>query len=271
MQNELLTELGQSLVKGNLTDQELLGHTDDNSLIQILPDANVIKIGGQSFIDRGRAAVFPLIEEIVENLGRHKMIIGTGAGTRARHAYSVGIDLGMPTGVLSVLGTFVSMQNARMLHYLMAKHGIPFIEPVQFPQLPLYLEERKAVIFFGMPPYTFWQKNPMVGRIPPHRTDTGVYLISEVFGTQSMIYIKDEDGLYTADPKKDRNAKFIARVTLGELKELDLSDVVVERAVLELMENAENRRSIQIINGLVKGNLTRALEGEEIGTVITTD
>ena len=271
IQNELLTKLGQSLVTGNLTDQELLAHTDNNSLIQILPDANVIKIGGQSLIDRGRAAVFPLIEEIVENLGRHKMIIGTGAGTRARQAYSVGIDLGMPTGVLSVLGTFVSMQNARMLHYLLAKQGIPFIEPVQFPQLPLYVEERGAVIFFGMPPYTFWQRNPEVGRIPPHRTDAGVYLISEVFGTRSMIYIKDEDGLYTADPKKDRNAKFIPRVTLGELKEMDLPDVVVERTVLELMENAENRRSIQFINGLVKGNLTRALEGEEIGTIITAD
>jgi molybdenum storage protein len=271
LQNELLNELGQSLVMGNLTDQELLARTDDTPVIQILPDANVIKIGGQSLIDRGRAAVFPLIEEIVENLGRHKMIIGTGAGTRARQAYSVGIDLGMPTGVLSVLGTFVSMQNARMLHYLLAKQGIPFIEPVQFPQLPLYLQERNAVIFFGMPPYTFWQRNPEVGRIPPHRTDAGVYLISEVFGAQSMIYIKDEDGLYTADPKKERNAKFIPRVTLGELKEMDLPDVVVERTVLELMENAENRRSIQFINGLVKGNLTRALEGEEIGTIITAD
>jgi molybdenum storage protein len=271
LQNELLNELGQLLVTGNLTDPELLARTDDNPVIQILPDANVIKIGGQSLIDRGRAAVFPLIEEVVENLGRHKMIIGTGAGTRARHAYSVGIDLGMPTGVLSVLGTFVSMQNARMLHYLLAKHGIPFIEPVQFPQLPLYLQERNAVIFFGMPPYTFWQKNPAVGRIPPHRTDTGVYLISEVFGTRSMIYVKDEDGLYTADPKKDRDAKFIPRVTLDELKEMDLPDVVVERAVLELMENAENRRSVQVINGLVKGNLTRALEGEEVGTIITAD
>src|SRR5919112_3350129 len=271
MDNNLLTELGKSLLTGSLEDGRLMAQTGEPPAVQILPQANVIKIGGQSFIDRGRVAVFPMIEEIVENLGRHKMIIGTGAGTRARHAYSVGLDLGLPTGVLSVLGTFVSMQNARMLHYLLAKHGIPFIEPVQFPQLPLYLEERKAVIFFGMPPYTFWQKNPMMGRIPPHRTDTGVYLISEVFGTRSMIYIKDEDGLYTADPKKDRNAKFIPRVTLGELKELDLSDVVVERAVLELMENAENRRSIQIINGLVKGNLTRALKGEEIGTIITAD
>src|SRR5690606_41052803 len=61
-----------------------------------------------------------------------------------------------------------------------------------FAQLPLYLEERRAVVFFGMPPYTFWQRNPEVGagRIPPHRTDTGVYLVSEVFGARSMIFIK---------------------------------------------------------------------------------
>lgn len=271
MQNELLTALGQSLVTGSLTDEALLARTSEHPVVQILPHANVVKVGGQSFIDRGRAAVFPLIDEISANLGRHKMIIGTGAGTRARHAYSVGIDLGMPTGVLSVLGTFVSMQNARMLHYLLAKHGIPFIEPAQFPQLPLYLEERGAAIFFGMPPYTFWQKNPAIGRIPPHRTDTGCFLISEVFGTRSMIYVKDEDGLYTADPKKERHAKFIPRITVSELKAMDLDDVVVERAVLDIMPNAENRRSIQVINGLVPGNLTRALEGEPVGTIITAD
>jgi molybdenum storage protein len=271
MQDEMLTELGRALVDGSLTDPDLLARTSGTPVVQILPEANVVKVGGQSFIDRGRAAVFPLMDEIVANLGRHQMVIGTGAGTRARHAYSVGIDLGMPTGVLSVLGTFVSMQNARMLHYLLARHGIPFIEPAQFPQLPLYLEERGAVVFFGMPPYTFWQQNPPVGRIPPHRTDTGCFLVSEVFGTRSMIYVKDEDGLYTADPKKDRNAKFIPRISLAELRAMDLDDVVVERAVLDLMEHAENRREIRVINGLVRGNLTRALEGEDVGTLITAD
>jgi molybdenum storage protein len=258
VQNELLTELGGALVAGSLTDEVLLEETDRQTSIPILPEANVIKIGGQSFIDRGRAAVFPLLEELVANLRDHKMIIGTGAGTRARHAYSVGLDLGMPTGVLSVLGTFVSMQNARMIHYLLARHGIPFIEPAQFAQLPLYLYERQAVVFFGMPPYTFWQPNPDIGRIPPHRTDTGAYLVSEVFGTRSMIYVKDEDGLYTADPKKERNARF-----------MDLDDVVVERSVLDLMKQARYRRSIRVINGLKQGNLTRALNGEAIGTLIS--
>jgi molybdenum storage protein len=268
MQSDLLTGLGASLVSGDLTDDELLRETSKPVPIQILPEANVIKIGGQSFIDRGREAVFPLIDEIKRCLPSHKLIIGTGAGTRARHAYSVGIDLGMPTGVLSVLGTFVSMQNARMLHYLLAKEGIPFIEPAQFPQLPLYLAERRAVIFFGMPPYTFWQRNPAIGRIPPNRTDTGAYLISEVFAARSMIYIKDEEGLYTADPKKDRNAKFIPKISVAELKAMDLKDVVVERAVLDMMENATHRRSIQVINGLVTGNLTRVLNGEPVGTTI---
>ena len=269
--HELLNDLGQALVEGSLSDVDLLARTDLPATIQILPEANVIKVGGQSFIDRGRAAVFPLLDEVVANLGRHQMILGTGAGTRARHAYSVGLDLGMPTGVLSVLGTFVSMQNARMLNYLLAKHGIPFIEPAQFAQLPLYLAERGAVIFFGMPPYIYWQQNPAVGRIPPHRTDTGAYLVSEVLGARSMIFVKDVEGLYTADPKKDRHARFIPRATIGELRELDLQDVVVERAVLDLMANAQVRRSIQVINGLVPGNLTRALDGEPVGTVITAD
>src|SRR6202035_3377781 len=108
---ELLTEVGQALVEGSLSDEDLLARTGRPSVFHILPEANVIKVGGQSFIDRGRAAVFPFIDEVVATLGRHQMILGTGAGTRARHAYSVGLDLGMPTGVLSVLGTFVSMQN----------------------------------------------------------------------------------------------------------------------------------------------------------------
>ena len=268
MDDDLLTELGQALVEGSLSDGDLLARTGTLAPIHILPEANVVKVGGQSFIDRGRAAVFLLIEEIVANLGRHQMILGTGAGTRARHAYSVGLDLGMPTGVLSVLGTFVSMQNARMLNYLLAKHGIPFIEPAQFAQLPLYLAERGAVIFFGMPPYVYWHQNPAVGRIPPHRTDTGAYLVSEVLGTRSMIYVKDVDGLYTADPKKDPRAVHIPRISVQELLKQDLNDLVVERAVLELMLNARHIKEIQFVNGLKPGQLTAALDGDPVGTVI---
>ena len=267
----MIENLTRELLTKNLEDPTLLEGFEMHKSNKILSDANVIKIGGQSFIDRGRKAVFPLIEEIKENLSKHKMIIGTGAGTRARHAYSVGVDMGMPTGVLGLLGTFVSIQNAKMIHYLLAEKGIPYIEPGGFSQLPLYLAERGAAIFFGMPPYTYWQRNPEIGKIPPYRTDTGCYLISETYGTKSMIYIKDEKGLYTNDPKKDKNATFIPKITAEELIERDLDDVVVERAVIEMMMNAKNGRQIQIINGMEKGNLTKALNGEHVGTIITAD
>ena len=53
-----------------------------------------------------------------------------------------------------------------MIHYLLAKYGIPSIEPAQFAQMPLYLAERKACVCVGMPPYSYWQPNPELGRIP---------------------------------------------------------------------------------------------------------
>jgi molybdenum storage protein len=268
---DVLTELGKKLVSGSLNDEGLLSQTDAGPAVALLPDANMIKIGGQSIIDRGRQAVWPLLEELVAALPRHKLMIGTGAGTRARHAYSLGIDLGMPTGVLSVLGTFVAMQNAHMIHFLLAKHGIPYVEPSGFTQLPLFLAERRAVVFRGMPPYIFWMRNPEVGRIPPHRTDTGIFLAAETFGVRMLVYVKDEKGLYTADPKKDRSAKFVPKVTAAELLAMDLDDVVVERPVLEIMQHAKHVRSLQVINGLGRGNLTRALDGEHVGTIISAD
>ena len=266
--DSLLTDLGKRLVGGSLSDAALQRATESAPDVAILPWANVVKIGGQSIMDRGRGAVGPLVDEIVANLTKHKMILGTGAGTRARHIYSLAIDLGLPVGVLTVLGTAVAWQNAQMLQYLLARHGIAFLEPEGFPSLPHYLMERGAVICQGMPPYKLWEQNPEIGRIPPQRTDTGCFLIAEVYGARKMIYVKDEDGLYTADPKKDRDAQHIARISVQELLKADQDDLIVERAVLDLMLSARHIREIQFVNGLKPGQLSAALNGEPVGTII---
>jgi len=265
---DILTDLGRRLVSGSLTDAAIQEATERTPNFAILPWVNVVKIGGQSIMDRGAVAVRPVVDEVVANLKRHKMILGTGAGTRARHVYSLAIDLGLPTGVLTVLGTAVAWQNAQLLQYLLAQHGIAFIEPEGFASLPHYLMERGAVICQGMPPYKLWEHNPTVGRIPPERTDTGCFLIAEVFGARKMIYVKDEDGLFTADPKKDPKAEHIPRISVQELLARDLDDLVVERAVLELMLKARNIHEIQFVNGLKPGQLTAALDGAPVGTVI---
>jgi len=266
--NPLLTSLGKQLVSQSLSDTAVMRATEATPNYNILPWVNVVKIGGQSIMDRGREAVYPLVEEIVSNLKTHKMILGTGAGTRARHIYSLAIDLGLPTGVLTVLGTAVAWQNAQMLHYLLAQYGIPFIEPEGFNTMPHYLMERGAVICQGMPPYKLWEPNPQTGRIPPQRTDTGCFLIAEVFGARKMIFVKDEDGLHTADPKKDPKSQYIPRISVEELLARDLDDLIVERAVLEFLARARNIKEIQFVNGLKKGQLTAALNGEPVGTII---
>ncbi len=266
--DSLLTDLGKRLVGGSLSDVALQRATELAPDVAILPWANVVKIGGQSIMDRGKAAVGPLVDEIVGNLTKHKMILGTGAGTRARHIYSLAIDLGLPVGVLTVLGTAVAWQNAQMLQYLLARHGIAFLEPEGFPSLPHYLMERGAVICQGMPPYKLWEQNPEIGRIPPQRTDTGCFLIAEVYGARKMIYVKDEDGLFTADPKKDRDAQHIPRISVQELLKADQDDLIVERAVLDLMLSARHIREIQFVNGLKPGQLSAALNGEPVGTII---
>ena len=51
--------------------------------------------------------------------------------------------------------------------------------------------------------------------------------------------------------------------------ELNLDDLILERPCLEILQNSQVVDSVQIINGLEKGNLTRALAGEPVGTVIT--
>ena len=51
---------------------------------------------------------------------------------------------------------------------------------------------------------TVFTRASAIGRLPAHRTDVGAFLLAEVLGCDHCIYIKDEAGLYTADPKRTR-------------------------------------------------------------------
>jgi molybdenum storage protein len=265
------TSLASLLMSRSLGDPELQRATDATDDYAILPDVSVLKIGGQSLMDRGRAAVFPVVEELVEAKRTHRLLIGTGGGTRARHIYSLAAELGMPTGVLSEVGSAVAGQNAEMLGYLMARHGVPVVGPSAFAVLALRLDECGAAIFPGMPPYDVWQRVPDEGVIPPYRTDAGCYLVAESYGCRRVIFVKDEDGLYSANPKNDVSATFIPRATVDELIAMDLPDLVVERPLLELMRHARHVRQIQVVNGLRPGLIRRALEDEHVGTIISAD
>lgn len=256
------------LMRESLIDKNVIARTE-SPVSAILPDVNVIQIGGRSIMDRGRSALLPLLEEIVANQAQHRMIIGVGAGVRTRHIFSVGLDLGLPTGALAVLSAKDSAQNAYMVSCLLAKHGFVYLEaPFVVQLLPAMLAAARGAVFNGIPPYALWEHPPLLGKLPPHGSDAGSYLVGEVFGARSVIFLKDVDGLYTADPKADPKAEFIPQIRAQELIDRKLHTLPIEPAVLDLLTRARLAHSIRIVNGLTPGNLTRALKGESVGTLI---
>lgn len=255
--------MGESLMR-----KRLLEETEAGVVFQPLPDLAVVKLGGQSIIDRGRAVVLPLLEELVAARREHDLLVLTGGGSRSRHAYAVAIDLGMPTGVLAKLGGSISEQNALMVAILLAPHGGVKIGHDDLPKLPAYLRLGAIPVMHAMPPYGLWERPPAVGRIPPHRTDVGTLLTAEVLGAHRCILVKDEKGLYTDDPKRNPSAEFIPQVEVTDLIGMDLPDLPVERAMLRALTRARSVREVLIVNGREQGMLTAALRGENPGTRI---
>ena len=253
-----------------LAGSSLTGATSiDYRPIAVMPDVRVVKIGGQSVMDRGRAALFPILEEVIA--AREKgiqVVLLAGGGTRARHIYTIASELEMPVGVIATLGKYIPMQNARMLQMLLARHGGIFMLPDDFEKLPLYLQMGCIPIMSGMPPFGYWEKRETGSRIPQHRTDAGVFLSAEFLGARRGLFIKDEDGLYTDDPKKNPHARHIKSITAAELVAMGLPDVVLERVVIEYLPRAQWCKELQVINGLVPGNVLAALKGEDVGSII---
>jgi molybdenum storage protein len=256
------------LMAESLMDKALQDSTETETVFRPLPDLNVIKLGGQSIIDRGRPVVLPLLDEIIAARADHELLVMTGGGTRSRHAYAIALDLGMPTGVLAKLGSSISEQNALMISILLAPYGGVKIGHDDLVKLPAYMALGSIPVMHAMPPYGLWEEPAERGRIPPHRTDSGAFLTAEVLGARRCILVKDERGLFTADPKEDPTADFIPEVEVNDLLALDLADLAVERAMLHALAHARSVREVLIINGREPSNLTQALAGENPGTRI---
>ncbi|MCG8615757.1 MAG: uridine kinase, partial [Desulfobacterales bacterium] len=110
------------------------------------------------------------------------------------------------------------------------------------------------------------------GSIPPHRTDCGAFLLAENIGARSLIYLKDETGLYAQDPKKadDKDKlEFYDKISVDDLMELDLDDLIIERPILTMLKNAKCLKELQVIDALRHPEkIQDALEGKHVGTII---
>ena len=254
------------LTAESLQSRQLLRATDQPMVRALLPNLTVVKIGGSSIVDRGPEALLPVIDQLAELAAEHQLLICAGEGARAGHAYSIAADLGLPTGMLSILGNSVSEQNALIISSLLMDQGAVNV-PIGL--VPTLLNGGSPVVISGMPPFEWWEPPPPgPDRIPAYRTDAGAFLIAEAFGARTVIYLKDQDGLYTHDPATNPDAQLIPEITAGELQHRGFPDLPLEPVVIDMLATARLVKRVQLINGLTPGTVTRAVRGEPVGTVI---
>jgi molybdenum storage protein len=267
---DTIKHVASPLARQTLLDSDLTRPVAGGRPIRILPWLQVVKIGGCSIMDRGPDAILPVVDELRRVLPEHRLLILTGAGIRARHLYSVGLDLGLPAGSLAPLAASEAGQNGHILAALLAPEGVSYVEhPTVANQLAIHLTAARAVVSSAFPPYHHHEFPN--SRIPLHRADTGAFLLADALGAAGLTIVEDVDGVYTTDPRSPggEQAQLLRDTNVADLAQLQ-GTLPIDRALLEVMATARHLQRVQLINGLVPGRLTAALRGEHVGTIIHT-
>ncbi|MGY8678122.1 molybdenum storage protein subunit alpha [Bradyrhizobium sp. UFLA05-153] len=262
-----IKHVASPLARQTLLDGDLTRPVAGSRPIKLLPWVQVIKIGGR-VMDRGHEAILPLVDELRSLLPEHRLLILTGAGVRARHLYSVGLDLGLPVGSLAPLAASEAGQNGHILASLLAPEGVSYIEhPTIASQLAIHLSAARAVVGSAFPPYHHHEFP--TSRIPLHRADTGAFLLADALGAAGLTIVEDVDGVYTTDPNgaDGKQAQLLHETNVAELGKLK-GTLPFDPALLEVMANARHIARVQVVNGLVPGRLTAAMRGQHVGTII---
>jgi len=263
------THIASALMRESLVDKRVIAKTQSDREYEIMPDVALVSIGGQSIFDRGKSALLPLVAELGSLRSKHKLVIGVGGGTRVRHTVSVALDLGLPTGGIAQLVGAMEECNAVFLNALLAKQGSIVMQREHFWELPLYLDNGMLPIVISIPPYHFWEPPPEEGPLPTHGSDFGLFELAEVLGMKRIIYVKDVDGLHERDPKRDPAAPLIRSITLSRMLSAPPAELPLDAQLFQSWKHARHVEKVQLINGLRRGELLRALDGEDVGTVIT--
>jgi molybdenum storage protein len=262
------THIHTALMGASLVQPSLVAATQGEALVAMLPTVTVLAIGGGSLMDRGAPAVLPLVEELVEARRAYELVVGVSGGARLRHVFSVALDLGLPTGGLAQLAGACEEQNVAMLQQLLARHNAVMLKRDDFADVALYLRGGMLPLVISVPPYHYWEPPPQSGRLPENGSDLGMLLTAEALGAPRLILLKDQDGLYDADPVEEASARLIPEISAGALLAAGLPSLPFDRAMVETLQHTRFVREVVLINGLRRGALLAALRGEAVGSRI---
>ncbi|HAT1136068.1 TPA: UMP kinase [Corynebacterium striatum] len=226
----------------------------------------MLKLGGEMF-GGGKVGIDP---DVVENVAQHiadiakqgtevAVVIGGGNFFRGAELSQRGMDRAR-SDYMGMLGT---VMNSLALQDFLKQQGVDCrvqtsinMAQIAEPYLPLradrHLEKGRVVIFgagMGMPYFS---------------TDTTAAQRALEIGAEVLFLAKAVDGVYSDDPRTNPDAELYSEITPREVIEKGLK--VADATAFSLC--MDNDMPILVFNLLTEGNIKRAVNGEQIGTLV---
>ncbi len=228
----------------------------------------LLKLSGESLQGKRGFGIDPEeASDIAHRIKKvHKMgvqialVIGGGNIYRGVHESKKGID----RITADYMGMLATILNAVALQDALEKQGVPtrvmtaievkeIAEPFIKRRAVRHLEKGRIVIFAG------GTGNPYF------TTDTAASLRANEIGAQVLMKATKVNGVYTSDPIKNKKAK--------RLKKLSFLEVIKSKlAVMDLTAVSlcmENNMPIIVLSMKIPGNIARAVQGANVGTIIS--
>ncbi|WP_214371214.1 UMP kinase [Pseudonocardia sp. H11422] len=229
----------------------------------------LLKLGGEMFGGGGVGvdptvveAVARQIAEVVSSGVQVAVVIGGGNFFRGSELQQRGMDRSRADymGMLATVMNCLALQD-----FLERQHSIDTrvqtaitmgqVAEAYIPRRAMRHLEKGRVVIFGAG----------VG-MPYFSTDTAGAQRALEIGCEALLLAKSVDGVYTADPKVDPDAKLYTEITHREVLERGLK--VADATAFSLC--MDNNMPIIVFNLLTEGNIARAVRGERIGTLVST-
>ena len=230
----------------------------------------LLKVSGEALAGEQGYGIDPevlvrIAEEVkdVTALGTQVAIVIGGGNIFRGIAASVG---GMERATADYMGMLATVINALALQDAIEKIGIPtrvlsaiemraVAEPYIRRRAMRHLEKSRVVIFAagtGNPFFT---------------TDTAAALRAVEIGAEVILKATKVDGVYSADPKKDKGAQRLRRLSYIEVLNRGLQ--IMDATAISLC--MDNKLPIVIFDFTRRGNIKRIVLGEAVGSVVTGD
>ncbi len=220
----------------------------------------VIRIGGSVIASPTSPQLIDQYSELLKKLGKmgHEIVTVVGGGALAREFIAVGSQLGLNDEAQDWLAIEVSRLYALLFKLKLGKNGAENV-PTTESEAVEALRKGKIVVMGGIE--------------PGMTTDTVAAHIARKAKAQLLVKATDQDGVYTKDPRKHKEARKLDKITYNELREIfvqnrhkaEIHQILDPVAVKNLRKT--NIKTV-IVNGYNPKNIQHAVEGKRIGTTI---